>query len=224
MLTVPDMLIILFASLVEYLATITKEADCGGWRVAHRYAQNALSDVVGFSPGENSKSSLYRRLAVFLDEGLGCFARKNPEAFGWVKTAREGVVTVKAIVPAASTAGQAPADPAEEAPDPGAGGTGNLSELSRPKRENSERFLVLRGCFDARRCFRGDRVRCCLGICVVRCERRCRAYACDQRERKGDREHCGRGPFHGATPLMAGGGFATHGTVLPCDICWRHLR
>ena len=31
------------ASLVEYLVAMTKEADCGGWRVGHRYAQAQLS-------------------------------------------------------------------------------------------------------------------------------------------------------------------------------------
>lgn len=31
---------------------MTKEADCGGWRVVCRCAQNTLSDVVGFGPGE----------------------------------------------------------------------------------------------------------------------------------------------------------------------------
>ena len=31
----------------------------------------------------------------------------------------------------------------------GAGGAGSLSGFSRPKRENSERFIALRGCFDA---------------------------------------------------------------------------
>lgn len=86
-----------------------------------------------------------------------------------------------------------------------------------------ERLPALCGCFDARRCFRSDRVRCSLGVCVARCECRCRAHARDQRERKGDREHCGRGLFHGVTSLMADGGFTTHGTVLPCDICWRHF-
>ena len=31
---------------------MTKEADCGGWRVVCRCVQNTLSDVVGFGPGE----------------------------------------------------------------------------------------------------------------------------------------------------------------------------
>lgn len=31
------------ASLVGYLVAMTKEADCGGWRVSHRYAQTQLS-------------------------------------------------------------------------------------------------------------------------------------------------------------------------------------
>ena len=31
------------------------------------------------------------------------------------------------------------------------------------------------------------------------------------------------GCFMSWTSLMAGGGSATHGTVLPCDICWRHF-
>ena len=83
------------------------------------------------------------------------------------------------------------------------------------------RALARAGCVGGGR-FRGDRVRCCLGVCVARCECRCRAHARDERERKGYREHCGRGLFHGVTSLMAGGGFATHGTVLSCDICWRH--
>lgn len=56
-----------------------------------------------------SRSSLYRWLAVFRDEDPGGFDGKNPEAFGWVKAACEGVAAVKAIVPAA-------VDPAEEAP------------------------------------------------------------------------------------------------------------
>lgn len=153
-----------------------------------------------------SKSSLYRRLAVFRDERLGRFAGKNSEAFGWVTAMRDGIAVTKAIVPAVSAAGQAVADPAEETPG-----------------SKDWRLIVLCGCFDARRCFRSDRVHRCLGVCVVRCERRCRAHACDQRERKCDRKHCGRGLFHGVASLMAGGGFATHGAVLPCDICWRHL-
>ena len=32
------------------------------------------------------------------------------------------------------------------------------------------------------------------------------------------------GCFMSWTSLMAGGGFATHGSVLSCDICWRHFR
>ena len=60
------------------------------------------------------------------------------------------------------------------------------SRIFSTKRENSERLIVLHGCFGVRRCFRGGRVRRCLGVCVVRCKRRCRAHACDERERKGD--------------------------------------
>ena len=170
-----------------------------------------------------SKSSLYRRLAVFRDERLGRFAGKNSEAFGWVAAMRDGIAATKAVVPAVSAAGQAAADPAEETP--GSKGWRSRKPLGSfsTKRENSERLIVLHGCFGVRRCFRGGHVRCCLGVCVVRCERCCRAHACDERERKGDREHCGRRLFHGATSLMAGGDFATHGTALPCDICWRHL-
>ena len=43
-------------------------------------------------------------------------------------------------------------------------------------------------------CFRDGCVRCCLDVRVARCERRCRAHACDECERKGNREHCGRAP------------------------------
>lgn len=167
-----------------------------------------------------SKSSLYRRLAVFRDEELGSFAGENSEAFGWVTAMRCGIAAAKAIEPVVSAAGQAVADPAEETPGSKDWRSGKPLGAFLTKRESSERLIVLCGCFDARRCFRSDRVRCCLGVCVVRCERRCRAHARDGRERKGDREHCGRGLFHGVASLMAGGGFATHGTVLPCDICW----
>ena len=170
-----------------------------------------------------SKSSLYRRLAAFCDERLGRFAGKNSEAFGWVTAMRDGIAVTKAIVPAVSAAGQAVADPAEETPGSKDWRSGKPLGAFSTKRESSERLIVLCGCFDARRCFRSDRVRRCLGVCVVRCERRCRAHACDQRERKCDRKHCGRGLFHGVTSLMAGGGFATHGAVSPCDICWRHF-
>lgn len=52
MLTVLDMRSSFLAPLVEYLVAMTKEADCGGWCVASRCAQNTLSDVVGFGPGE----------------------------------------------------------------------------------------------------------------------------------------------------------------------------
>ena len=134
-----------------------------------------------------------------------------------------GDVAAKAIVPALSVAGRASPNRPRGCRDPGAGGAGSLSEFSRLKQENSERFIVLRGCFDARGCFCGDRVRCCLGFCDARCERRCRAHARDECERKGDREHCGRGLFHGVTSLMACGGFATHGTVLSCDLCRPHF-
>ena len=134
-----------------------------------------------------------------------------------------GDVAAKAIVPALSVAGRASPNWPRGCRNPGAGGAGNLSEFSRLKQENSERFIVLRGCFDARGCFRGGRLRCCLGVCVVLRERCCRAHACDERERKGDREHCGRGLFHVVTSLVAGGGFVTHGTVLSCDIYWRHF-
>ena len=58
-----------------------------------------------------NKSSLYRWLAVFRDEDPGRFAGKNSETSGWVKVARDGIVAAKAIVPAASAAGQAAADP-----------------------------------------------------------------------------------------------------------------
>ena len=132
-----------------------------------------------------SKLSLYKRLAVFRDEGPGRFAGKNSETSGWVKATSDGLAAAKAVVPALSVVGRA----APNRPR-GAGIQGP------EERENSERFIVLRACFDARRCFRGGRVRCCLGVCVARCECRCRAYACDERERKGDREHCGRGLFH----------------------------
>ena len=173
----------------------------------------------GMSIGERcllskvSKSSLCKRLAAFCDEDPGRFAGKNSETSGWVKVACDGIAAAKAIVPAASAAGQAAADPVERTQGFRGRRSGSLSELSRPKRESSERFPVLRGCFDARRCFRGGRVRCCLGVCVARCERRYRAHACDQRERKGDRKHCGRRRFHGVASLMSCGGFATHGTV-----------
>lgn len=170
-----------------------------------------------------NKSSLYRWLAVFRDERFGRFAGKNSEAFGWVTAMRDGIAVTKAVVPAVSAAGQAAADPAEETPGSKGWRSGKPLGAFSTKRENSERLIVLCGCFDARRCFRSDRVRCSLGVCVARCECRCRARARDQRERKGDREHCGRGLFHGVTSLMADGGFTTHGTVLPCDICWRHF-
>lgn len=170
-----------------------------------------------------SRSSLYRRLAVFRDERLGRFAGKNSEALGWVTAMRDGIAVTKAIVPAVSAAGQAVADSAEETPGSKDWRSGKPLGAFSAKRENSERLPALHGCFDVRRCFRGGRVRCCLGVCVACCKRRCRAHACDERERKGDREHCGRGLFHGEASLMAGGGFATHGTVLPCDICWRHF-
>lgn len=52
MLTVLDMRSSFLAPLVECLVAMTKEADCGGWRVDYRYAQNTLGDVVGFGPGE----------------------------------------------------------------------------------------------------------------------------------------------------------------------------
>lgn len=58
-----------------------------------------------------NKSSLYRWLAVFRDEDPGRFAGKNSETSGWVKVARDGIAAAKAIVPAASAAGQAAADP-----------------------------------------------------------------------------------------------------------------
>lgn len=104
-----------------------------------------------------SKSSLYRRLAV-----------------------------TKAIVPAVSAAGQAVADSAEETPESKDWRSGKPLGAFLTKRENSERLIVLCGCFDARRCFRSGRVRCSLGVCVARCECRCRAHARDERERKGD--------------------------------------
>lgn len=63
-----------------------------------------------------SKSSLYRRLAVFRDERLDRFAGKNSEAFGWVAAMRDGIAATKAVVPAVSAAGQAAANPAEETP------------------------------------------------------------------------------------------------------------
>lgn len=135
----------------------------------------------------------------------------------------QALAVTKTVVPAVSAAVRAAADPAEETP--GSKGWRNDKPLGAfsTKRENSERLIVLCGCFDARRCFRSGRVRRCLGVCVARCERRCLAHARDGRERKGDREHCGCGLFHGVTSLMAGGGFATHGAVLLCDICWRHF-
>ena len=169
------------------------------------------------------KSSLYRWLAVFCDEEHGRFAGKNSETSGWAKVARDGIAVTKAVVPAVSAAGQTAADPAEETPGSKGWRSGKPLGAFSTKRENSERLPALCGCFDARRCFRSDRARCSLGVCVARCECRCQAHACDERERKGDWEHCGRGLFHGVTSLMAGGGFATHGAVSPCDICWRHF-
>ena len=47
-----------FASLVEYLSAMTKLADCGGRHVAHRYAQNAFGDVVGFSLAKTASASM----------------------------------------------------------------------------------------------------------------------------------------------------------------------
>ena len=60
-----------------------------------------------------NKSSLCRWLAVFRDEDPGRFAGKNSETSGWVKVACDGIAAAKAIVPAASAAGQAAADPVE---------------------------------------------------------------------------------------------------------------
>ena len=69
-----------------------------------------------------NKSSLYRWLAVFRDEDPGRFAGKNSETSGWVKVARDGIAAAKAIVPAYSAAGQAPADPVERAQGPAGAG------------------------------------------------------------------------------------------------------
>ena len=183
--------------------------------VGHGYRRVALAE-------QGEQVEPVQVLVVFRDERLGRFAGKNSEAFGWVTAMRDGIAVTKAVVPAVSAAGQAVADPAGETPGSKGWRSGKPLGAFSTKRENSERLIVLCSCFDARRCFRSDRVRCSLGVCVARCECRCRAHARDQRERKGDREHCGRGLFHGVTSLMAGGGFATHGTVLSCDICWRH--
>ena len=133
-----------------------------------------------------SKSSLYRRLAAFCDEGLGRFAGKSSEAFGWVKVARDGIAVTKAVAPVVSAAVRVAADPAEETPGSKDWRSGKPLGAFSTKRESSERLIVLCGCFDARRCFRSDRVRCSLGVCVARCECRCRAHARDGRERKGD--------------------------------------
>ncbi len=66
-----------------------------------------------------NRSSMYRWLAVFREEGPGRFGGKNSETSGWVRVTRQGIAAAKAIVPAASAAGRAAADPAEEAPASG---------------------------------------------------------------------------------------------------------
>ena len=43
------------------------------------------------SPNKVNKPSLYKRLAVFRDEGPGRFAGKNSETSGWVKATRDGI-------------------------------------------------------------------------------------------------------------------------------------
>ena len=65
-----------------------------------------------------NKSSLYRWLAVFRDEGPGRFAGKNSETTGWVKVTGQGIADAKAIVPAAGPAAQGAADPAGEEAEP----------------------------------------------------------------------------------------------------------
>lgn len=74
-------------------------------------------------------------------EGPGRFAGKNSETSEWAKATRDGIAAAKAIMSAA-------ADPAEEAL-----GFRGLEEqealgVFRPKRESSESFIALRGCFD----------------------------------------------------------------------------
>lgn len=195
----------------------------GRRKVRHVYLAHRTLPGVGMDIGERRSRNKARKLglcrwhAVFRGETPGCFAGKSSEASGWVTVTRDDIAAAKAIVLVVSAAGQAAADPAEETPGSKGQRSGKPLGAFSTKRENSERLIVLCGCFDARRCFRGGRVRCYLGVCVARCERRCRAHACDEHERKGDREHCGRGLFHGVTSLMAGGGFTTHGTVLSCD-------
>ena len=77
-----------------------------------------------------SKLSLYKRLAVFHDEGPGRFAGKNSETSGWVKATCDGLAAAKAIVPALSVAGRASPNRPRGRRDLGAGGAGNLSEFS----------------------------------------------------------------------------------------------
>ena len=50
-----------------------------------------------------NKSSLYRWLAVFCDEGPGSSAGKNSETSGWAKAMRDGIAAAKAIEPVVST-------------------------------------------------------------------------------------------------------------------------
>lgn len=51
MLTVLDMRSSFLAPLVECLVAMTKEADCGGWRVGHRYAQTHSAMWLLFEQG-----------------------------------------------------------------------------------------------------------------------------------------------------------------------------
>ena len=50
-----------------------------------------------------NKSSLYRWLAVFCDEGPSSSAGKNFETSGWAKAMRDGIAAAKAIEPVVST-------------------------------------------------------------------------------------------------------------------------
>lgn len=63
-----------------------------------------------------NRSSMYRWLAVFREEEPGRFGGKNSETSGWVKVTRQGIAAAKAIVPAASAAGQAEDAPASGGP------------------------------------------------------------------------------------------------------------